>query len=166
MSSNTSVAMIGSYETQSSLSILSLLRHRSGVISEKTDTTDDETNMFKEDKYKYKISISILQEDKTDSFDEVSIKDILVSRIQKLLDRLIERNTLFEGIDRTSILMFLSELIQEMPVGEVKKLNDEVLEKRLKKVLIVEAISNLFRSLSTEDKEGLKKSLKELSLFE
>ena len=165
MSSNTSVAMIGSYETQSP-PILSLLRYQGRIIGEKTDTTDDETNMFKEDRYRYKISISILQEDKTDSFDEVSIKNILVSRIQKLLDRLIERNTLFEGIDRTSILMFLSELIQEMPVGEVKKLNDEVLEKRLKKVLIVEAISNLFRSLSTEDKEGLKKSLKELSLFE
>ena len=91
-------------------------------------------------------------------------KDLLLPRISKILDRLIQDNEVFNEADRSRIIESLSDLVEKSS-QELIPITDDELARRVEKVMAVEAIAGMLSGLSPRQIESFEAAAKRRKLF-
>jgi hypothetical protein len=93
--------------------------------------------------------------------DRVESKDI-ISRISKVIDKVISEDEAFKEIDRTKILKELSGMIGEINLHQV---SDDELYSRIKKILALELVFGVLGNLKDKQIETFDEAVKRRSIF-
>jgi hypothetical protein len=93
--------------------------------------------------------------------DRVEGEDI-ISRISKVIDKVISEDEAFKEIDRTKILKELSEMIGEINLHQV---SDDELYIRIKKILVLELVFGTLGNLTDKQIETFDEAVKRRSVF-
>jgi hypothetical protein len=93
--------------------------------------------------------------------DRVEGEDI-ISRISKVIDKVISEDEAFKEIDRTKILKELSGMIGEINLHQV---SDDELYSRIKKILALELVFGILGNLTDKQIETFDEAVKRRSIF-
>lgn len=80
-------------------------------------------------------------------------------RISVIVDKLIEREEVFRGIDKAKLMESLWRTIGRLPKGQLESISDKELARRLEGVMSVEVMSGLLKDLSPEQIEAFDEAL-------
>ncbi|NEP43581.1 MAG: hypothetical protein F6K35_31890 [Okeania sp. SIO2H7] len=85
---------------------------------------------------------------------QVSIeKDTALSRISKIVDRLLHSKDVYEDLDKQGMVEIFSELLEEVPAKDFISMDEEQLIQIVDGIMIIEAMSHLLDDLTDEEKE-------------
>jgi hypothetical protein len=93
--------------------------------------------------------------------DRVEGEDI-ISRISKVIDKVISEDEAFKEIDRTKILKELSGMIGEINLHQV---SDDELYSRIKKILALELVFRVLGNLTDKQIETFDEAVKRRNVF-
>lgn len=105
------------------------------------------------------MKIKILKNDDTYSTEEV------LSRISKIVDKLVEDNEIFKKLDKTELVEFLSSLMEKLPPEQRMSVTDDELTDRIEKVMLIEATVEVFNEMNPEQMESFEAAAKRRELF-
>ena len=81
-------------------------------------------------------------------------KDVLISRISAIVDKLIQNDTLFQNLDKAELIQLLSTLVQEnLSTKQLRAIDDDELTRRIDRVMAIEVMSGLLDDLTPEQRE-------------
>jgi hypothetical protein len=93
--------------------------------------------------------------------DRVESEDI-ISRISKVIDKVISEDEAFKEIDRTKLLKELSGMIGEINLHQV---SDDELYIRIKKILVLQLIFGILENLTEKQIKAFDGAVKRRSVF-
>ncbi len=90
--------------------------------------------------------------------------DQLSLKISEFVDRLIDTDELFKGIDKDKLLETVFQMLNDVPVDWNDVSEDELIE-RIKRILALEAISGILKELNPEQIKTFDEAVKRRHLF-
>ena len=85
---------------------------------------------------------------------QVSIeKDTALSRISAIVEDSIQKETVFQNLDKAELIKIFSNLLDKTSPTKVLSLDDEELSDRVNGVMAIEAMSHLLDDFTPEEKE-------------
>lgn len=73
---------------------------------------------------------------------------VYYSSIQDLVEKLIENNSIFDGLDKNKIVQLISRLIMELPDEQLAEITKNDLKNRIEKIMLVETMAGMLNDLS------------------
>lgn len=78
-------------------------------------------------------------------------KDAVLARISPIVDNLMPSKNLFqERLNKDEIMQFFSSLLDKVSPEKIMHLDDEKLTKRVRRVMVIEAVSGTLNDLTPE----------------
>lgn len=78
-------------------------------------------------------------------------KDAVLARISPIVDNLMPSKNLFqERLNKDEIMQFFSHLLDKVSPEKIMHLDDEKLTKRVRRVMVIEAVSGTLNDLTPE----------------
>jgi len=82
-----------------------------------------------------------------------SRKDFLLMRISNIIDELTKNEKYFAKLDKSNLIKFLFKEMEEILADKLINISNEELSKRIKKIMLIDRVSNLYNNLSREQRE-------------
>ena len=73
----------------------------------------------------------------------------MIERISEMIDKIMYEEKLFQEINKNEVLKSVLEMLTD-PSIELNEISDEELYERLKRILAIEALSEILKGLSPE----------------
>ena len=99
-----------------------------------------------------------------DEFANKSKHGQLSLKISEIVDRLIDTDELFKGMDKDKLLETVLQMLNDVPVDRDDVSEDELIE-RIKRILALEAMSGILKELNPEQIETFDEAVKRRLLF-
>lgn len=85
-------------------------------------------------------------------------------KISKLIEKIIYKDELFKGIDKHKLLKTISKMLSGISV-ELDEISDEELFERIKRILLLEAMSGILKDLDSQQIALFDEAVKRRPLF-
>jgi len=89
--------------------------------------------------------------------DKYSIEEVFLSRISKIVDKLVGEREIFKNLDKNELIDFLSSLKEKWSHEQRMSVTDDELTDRIEKIMLIEATVEAFNEISPE-KNGVFRS--------
>ena len=96
--------------------------------------------------------------------EPLEIKDTVMLRMSKIVDKLIEDNEIFRNIDKSALKESLSTLVEKAP-EKLISLTDDELTRRIETVLVIEAAAGMLQDLTPDKMSVFEESVKRRKFF-
>ncbi len=106
--------------------------------------------------------INLMELDKESETFE--LKDAVMLRISEIVDTLIADNEVFESVDKSRLMSFLSLLAGKSP-EKLISITDEELTKRVRRIIAIEATAGMLQDLTPEEMKTFKEAVKRRKFF-
>lgn len=106
--------------------------------------------------------INLMELDKES--ETLELKDSVMLRISEIVDTLTEDNEIFESVDRSRLMDFLSLLAGKSP-EKLLSITDEELTKRVRRIIVIEATAGMLQDLTPEEMKAFKEAVKRRKFF-
>lgn len=83
-------------------------------------------------------------------------KDKMLKVISHLIEKFINEEEIFSGVDKNRLMHSISEMVDEMP-AEYLAVHEGALEKRIKRIMALEVLSGILDDWNPGQKDDLKK---------
>jgi hypothetical protein len=93
------------------------------------------------------------------------MKEVFLSRISKIVDKLVREKEIFKNLDKNELIDFLSSLMEKLPPEQRMSVTDDELTDRVEKIMLVEATVEAFKEMSPEQMESFEAAAKRRKLF-
>lgn len=91
-------------------------------------------------------------------------KSTAMLRISEIVDTLIEENAIYEAVDESKLMDFLSTLAEKSP-EKLISLTDEELTQRVRRIIVIEATAGMLQDLTPEEMKDFKKAVRRRKFF-
>lgn len=94
-----------------------------------------------------------------------SVEESSLSRVARIVHKLRAKSDALKELDETRLLHFVWSILCRSRPGELTGLSDDQLAPRIKKVMLVEALSSMLEDLTPGETEAFDASVKRREFF-
>ncbi len=88
-----------------------------------------------------------------------------LSRVSKIVDKLMNDNEIFNKLDKDKFMEFWATLMSEMPSVQLTSISEDELTRRIDKVMAIEAMSGMLNDLTPEQIKSFDAAVKRRKFF-